>query len=139
MAFFSPLASGKPTIPTLAAVRSGRRPSRSDAKRKRSALDSHSERGITEIRICERSELRLFFEQREVFHNCGRIYYRILYIGYTICRCTVSPLLSVPFHPINLEKPSKKRCTVSPWISYLIHRTYPKIGVPFHPIIFLEN
>lgn len=29
---FSSLASGKPTIPTLAAVRSGRRPSRSDAK-----------------------------------------------------------------------------------------------------------
>lgn len=56
---FSSLASGKPTIPILAAVRSGRRPSRSDAKRKRSALDSHSEREITEIRICERSELRI--------------------------------------------------------------------------------
>ncbi len=56
---FSSLASGKPTIPTQAAVRSGRRPSRSDAKRKRSALDSHSERGITENTICERSERRI--------------------------------------------------------------------------------
>lgn len=56
---FSSLASGKPKITTLAAVRSGRRPSRSDAKRKRSALDSHSEREITKIRICERSELRI--------------------------------------------------------------------------------
>ena len=32
MAFFSPLASGKPKISHLAAVRSGRSPSRSDAE-----------------------------------------------------------------------------------------------------------
>jgi len=32
MVFFSPLASGRQKIPSLAAVRSGRSPSRSDAK-----------------------------------------------------------------------------------------------------------
>lgn len=38
MAFFSPLASGNQTIPPHAPVKSGRSPSRSDAKRKLSAL-----------------------------------------------------------------------------------------------------
>ena len=55
---FSSLASGKQRIPIPASVRSGRSPSRSDAKRKRSALDRPSGRGITNLSICERSELR---------------------------------------------------------------------------------
>lgn len=48
---FSSLASGKQRIPLPASVRSGRSPSRSDAKRKRSALDRASGRGITNLSI----------------------------------------------------------------------------------------
>jgi hypothetical protein len=58
---------------------------------------------------------------------------------YTIGRCTVSPQKGVPFHPTTLENLSKKRCTVSPWISPIIHRGYPLIGVPFHPTLSQEN
>ena len=56
---FFAFASGEPRISHLAAVKSGRRPSRSDEKLKLSALYRHSERGITNLWICERSELRI--------------------------------------------------------------------------------
>lgn len=63
MAFFSPLRLGKQRIPILVPVNEWPEAiPGGDAKRERSALDRHSERGITENWICERSELRGFFD-----------------------------------------------------------------------------
>jgi len=62
MAFFLPLRLGGQLIPSLAPVKGDRR---SSSERTRSVsgapLYRHSERGITKLLICERSELEVIF------------------------------------------------------------------------------
>ena len=61
LASFLPLHLGEQIISNLAPVKRGRRPS---PKVTRSALDGHSERGITDKLICEQSERGVLFEKK---------------------------------------------------------------------------